>query len=119
SRRAYREMLFTTPGLNNYISAAIMVAETLHQQTAAGVPMPEVLAQAGIVPGVSVDKGTVPLAGFPGEEMAEGLDGLRARLDEYRELGARFTKWRAVIAIDDGLPTRTCIDVNARALALF
>jgi fructose-bisphosphate aldolase class I len=119
SRRAYREMLFTTPGLNNFISAAIMVDETLRQRNAAGVPMPEALTQAGIVPGVSVDQGTVPLAAFPGEEMTEGLDGLRARLDEYRGLGARFTKWRAVIAIGDGLPTRTCIDVNALSLALF
>jgi fructose-bisphosphate aldolase class I len=119
NRRAYREMLFTTPGLNNYISAVIMVDETLRQQTTDGVPMPELLAKAGIIPGVNVDKGTFPLAGFPGEEMTEGLDGLRARLDEYRELGARFTKWRAVISISEELPTRACIDVNARSLALF
>ena len=119
NRRAYREMLFMTPGLNNFISAAIMVDETIRQQTAAGVPMPEALAKRGIIPGVSVDNGTVPLAAFPGEEMTEGLDGLRSRLDEYRELGAFFTKWRAVITIGEELPTRTCIDVNARTLALF
>ena len=119
NRRAYREMLFTTPGLNNFISGAIMADETIRQQTAAGVPMPEALAKAGIIPGVSVDEGTVPLAAFPGEEVTEGLDGLRARLDKYRELGACFTKWRAVITIGEELPTRTCINVNARGLALF
>jgi fructose-bisphosphate aldolase class I len=119
TRRDYREMLFATPGLSNFISAAIMVEETLRQDTAAGVPMPRLLDQAGIVPGVSVDNGTVPLAGFPGEELTEGLDGLRVRLDEYRALGARFTKWRAVITIGEQLPTRACIEINALALALF
>lgn len=119
NRRAYREMLFTTPGLNNFISGVIMVDETIRQQTAAGVPMPEALARQGILSGVAVDNGTVPLPGFPGEEMTEGLDGLRTRLDEYRELGACFTKCRAVITIGNELPTRTSIDINARALALF
>jgi fructose-bisphosphate aldolase class I len=119
NRRAYRELLFATPRLNNFISAAIMVDETIRQQTAAGVAIPEALAKAGMIPGVSVDKGTVPLPGFPDEEMTEGLDGLRVRLDEYRELGASFTKWRAVITIGEGRPSSTCIKTNARGLALF
>src|SRR5438132_7420895 len=99
NRRAYREMLFTTPGLYNFISGVILVDETIRQQTAAGLTMPEALAKSGMIPGVGVDRGTVPLASFPGEVMTEGVDGLHARLDEYRELGARFTKWRAVIAV--------------------
>jgi fructose-bisphosphate aldolase class I len=84
-----------------------------------GIPMPDVLATRGVIPGIKVDKGTVPLAAFAGEKITEGLDGLRGRLIEYRELGARFTKWRAVITIGEQIPTRTCIHVNARALALF
>lgn len=119
TRRDYRELLFATPGLGSFISAVILVEETLRQATAGGVPMPRLLGDAGIVPGIAVDSGSVPLAGSPGEEMTEGLDGLPARLDAYRELGARFTKWRAVYAIGDGLPTRACIETNARALALF
>lgn len=119
TRRDYRELLFSTPGLGSFISAAILVEETLRQATAGGVAMPRLLGDAGIVPGIAVDRGSVPLAGSPGEEMTEGLDGLPARLAAYRELGARFTKWRAVYAIGDGLPTRACIETHARALALF
>jgi fructose-bisphosphate aldolase, class I len=119
ARRDYRELLFATPDLNSVISAVILVDETLRQTTAAGVSMPRMLSDAGIVPGVAVDGGTVALAGCPGEVLTEGLDMLRDRLAAFRELGARFTKWRAVFAIDDGLPTRACIEANARALAMF
>jgi fructose-bisphosphate aldolase class I len=119
TRRSYRELLFTTRGLNQSISGVILFDETLHQTTRDGVLMPEVLAQQGIISGIKVDKGTVALAKFAGEKMTQGLDGLRERLKEYRELGARFTKWRAVIAIGDGIPTQTCIDANARILAMF
>jgi fructose-bisphosphate aldolase class I len=118
NRRAYRETLFSTKGLGACISGAILFDETL-RQAAAGVPMPGALARQGIIPGIKVDKGTVGLPACPGEKITEGLDGLRARLAEYRELGARFTKWRAVIAVGDSLPTPACIDANAHALALF
>ena len=113
SRRAYREMLFTTPGMEQFISGVIMFDETIRQSTAGGVALTKVLEGAGIIPGIKVDMGTKPLAGFPGEMVTEGLDGLRERLAEYRELGARFTKWRAVITIEEGIPTQTCIDANA------
>lgn len=119
TRRAYREMLFTTPGLGECISGAILFDETIRQQTTDGIPMPEALAKLGVIPGIKVDKGTAPLAAFAGEKITEGLDGLRNRLIEYRERGACFTKWRAVITIGEHIPTLTCIDVNARALALF
>ncbi|MEP7250669.1 MAG: class I fructose-bisphosphate aldolase [Spartobacteria bacterium] len=119
NREAYREMLFTTSGLNEFISGVILFDETIRQQTKGGVPLRELLVKEGIIPGIKVDKGTVALPNFPGEKFTQGLDGLRERLVEYRELGARFTKWRAVIAIGDGLPTPTCIGANARALALF
>jgi fructose-bisphosphate aldolase, class I len=121
SRGAYREMLFTTPGLSEFISGVILFDETLRQRMSHGVPvpLPKILVQAGIIPGIKVDKGTVSLANFPGEKITQGLDGLRERLAEYREFGARFTKWRAVITIGECLPTRTCIDANANALALF
>jgi len=118
NRRAYREMLFTTSGLNEFISGVILFDETIRQKIN-GVPMPDVLAHSGIIPGIKVDGGTTALPGFAGEKMTQGLDGLRERLAEYRQLGARFTKWRAVITIGERLPTRACIDVNARALALF
>jgi fructose-bisphosphate aldolase class I len=118
-RRAYRELLFTTDGAGEFISGVILYDETIRQQAADGTPFPEVLDRQGIIPGIKVDKGTKPLAGFPGEKVTEGLDGLAGRLDEYRELGARFTKWRAVIAIGDGIPTGTCIRANAEALARF
>jgi fructose-bisphosphate aldolase class I len=119
NRRAYRELLFTTPGLGEFIGGAILFDETIRQKTGGGVSMPEILAAQGIIPGIKVDKGTMALPGFAGEKTTQGLDGLRERLAEYRELGARFTKWRAVIAIGEKRPTRTCIEANARALALF
>jgi len=121
NRGAYREMLFATPGLSEFISGVILFDETVRQRTSHGVPltMPKVLAQQQITPGVKVDKGTASLPNFPGEKITQGLDGLRERLVEYRELGMRFTKWRAVIAIDEGLPNRIAIDANANALALF
>ena len=121
NRGAYREMLATTPGLSEFISGVILFDETVRQRMAHGIPItiPKVLAEQGIIPGIKVDKGTASLANFPGEKITQGLDGLRDRLTEYRELGARFTKWRAVIAIGEHLPTRACIDANANALALF
>ncbi len=118
-RRAYREMLFTTPGLENFISAVILFDETIRQKAADGTPFPELLRQKGIIPGIKVDKGAKPLALFPGEKVTEGLDGLRGRLAEYVDLGARFTKWRAVIRIDDAIPTPACLAANAHALARF
>ncbi len=119
NRRAYREILFTTPGVGEFISGVILFDETIRQKASDGVPFVEVLKSQGIIPGIKVDKGAKPLAGAPGEKVTEGLDGLRDRLQEYFDLGARFTKWRAVIAIGDGLPSTYCIDVNAHALARF
>lgn len=121
NRGAYREMLFTTPRLSEFISGVILFDETVRQRMAHGAPIaiPAALTQRGMIPGIKVDKGTVSLANFTGEKITQGLDGLRDRLIEYRELGARFTKWRAVIAIGERLPTRTCIEANANALALF
>ena len=118
-RRAYRDMLFTTPGIGAFISGVIMFDETIRQRSSDGTPFPEVLERQGILPGIKVDAGAKALAGYPGEKITEGLDGLRERLAEYRTLGAQFTKWRAVIAIGEGLPTRFCIDANAHALARF
>ena len=121
NRRAYREMLLTTPKLGEHISGAILFDETLRQSTKAGVPFTKVMMDNGIIPGIKVDKGTHVLAGCPGEVVTEGLDGLRERLKEYARLGAKFAKWRAVIAIneEDGLPTTTCIEANAHALARY
>ncbi|MCC8364128.1 fructose-bisphosphate aldolase class I [Lysobacter sp. A6] len=119
NRRAYREMLLTTPKLGEHISGAILFDETLRQSTKAGVPFTKVMMDNGILPGIKVDKGTFPLAGFPGEVVTEGLDGLRARLEEYYKLGARFAKWRAVINIGDDIPSGTCIEANAHALARY
>jgi fructose-bisphosphate aldolase class I len=119
NRRAYRELLFTTPGLGDHIGGVILFDETLRQSTRDGVPFVDVLAKQGIVPGIKVDRGATPLAGFPGETVTEGLDGLRGRLAEYHHLGARFAKWRAVIHIGDGVPTRACIESNAHALARY
>jgi fructose-bisphosphate aldolase class I len=119
NRRAYRELLFTTPALNESISGVILFDETLRQKTSQGVPLAEILVQQGIVPGIKVDEGTTALPRFDGEKITQGLDGLHDRLAEYYALGARFTKWRAVIAIGDHQPTRVCIEANARALAMF
>ncbi|GIX33112.1 MAG: putative fructose-bisphosphate aldolase class 1 [Lysobacterales bacterium] len=119
NRRAYREMLLTTPGLGEHISGAILFDETIRQKTRDGVPFTEIMQKAGVVPGIKVDKGTVPLAGFPGELITEGLDGLRQRLQEYVKLGARFAKWRAVITIGEDIPSATCIEANAHALARY
>jgi fructose-bisphosphate aldolase class I len=116
-RRAYRELLFTTEGAAEFISGVILYDETLRQRAADGPPLPEVLARQGIICGIKVDKGTTALAGFEGEKVTEGLDGLGDRLGEYRELQARFTKWRAVIAIGEGLPTPGCIRADAAARA--
>ena len=119
NRRAYREILFTTPGVEAFVSGIILYDETLRQTAQDGTPFPGLLAQRGILPGIKADKGTSDLVGFPGEIITEGLDGLRGRLVEYRNLGARFTKWRAVITIGDGIPTTYCIEANAHALARF
>src|SRR5450432_3198375 len=117
NRRTYREMLFTAPGAQEYISGVIMYDETLRQKTKDGAPFTSYLAQHGMLPGIKVDMGAKPLAGFPGETITEGLDGLRERLAEYHKLGARFAKWRAVIDIGSGIPSRYAIDANAHALA--
>jgi fructose-bisphosphate aldolase class I len=118
-RRAYREMIVTTPGLAESIGGAILYDETMRQQTANGIPFIKVLVDAGIVPGIKVDMGAKQLAGHPSEKVTEGLDGLRDRLAEYSGLGARFAKWRAVIVIGKGIPTRGCIEANAQALARY
>jgi fructose-bisphosphate aldolase class I len=119
NRRAYREMLLTAPGLGEHISGAILYDETIRQATKAGVPFTKVMRQAGIIPGIKVDMGAKPLAGFPGELVTEGLDGLRERLAEYARLGAEFAKWRAVITIGEDMPSSTCIEANAHALARY
>jgi fructose-bisphosphate aldolase, class I len=118
-RRAYREMLFTAKGAAEFIGGVILFDETIRQTASDGRTLVRVLEDEGIVPGIKVDKGTTPLAKSPGELVTDGLDGLRARLVEYRELGARFAKWRAVIDIGDGIPTQYCIDVNAHVLARY
>jgi fructose-bisphosphate aldolase class I len=119
SRRAYREMFFTTPGIAEFISGVILQDETIRQKSSKGTPLADLLAQQGILPGIKVDNGAKPLAGSPGENITEGLDGLRDRLKEYREMGARFAKWRAVIAVSDTLPSATGVHVNAHALARY
>jgi fructose-bisphosphate aldolase class I len=118
-RRGYRDLLFTTEGAADHISGVILYDETLRQSSADGTPFPKLLEQQGIIPGIKVDKGAKQLANAPGEQITEGLDGLRDRLAEYRELGARFTKWRAVITIGEGIPSEYCIWTNAHALARF
>ena len=118
-RRTYREMLFTAPAAAESVSAVIFYDETLRQKTKDGTPFPQYLTRQGIVPGIKVDTGAKPLAGFPGETITEGLDGLRERLIEYRGLGARFAKWRAVIDIGEGIPTAFAIEANAHALARY
>jgi fructose-bisphosphate aldolase class I len=119
ARRAYRDLLVTTPSLNESISGAILFDETIRQKTNDGRPMVTVLTDAGIIPGIKVDEGARDLAAHPGERVTEGLDGLRQRLEEYFQMGARFAKWRAVISLDAGLPSRGCIDANAHALARY
>ncbi|MGD8379323.1 MAG: fructose-bisphosphate aldolase class I [Gammaproteobacteria bacterium] len=119
NRRAYRDMLFTTPGMEEFVSGVIMYDETLRQKSADGTPFPELLAAKGVIPGIKVDTGAKALAGHEGEKVTEGLDGLRERLAEYHELGARFAKWRAVITIGEGMPSATCLHANAHALARY
>ncbi|UXI68890.1 class I fructose-bisphosphate aldolase [Tahibacter amnicola] len=119
NRRAYREMLLTAPNLSDHISGAILYDETLRQSSRAGVPFTKIMLDNGILPGIKVDKGPQPLAGFPGEVVTEGLDGLRDRLKEYAQLGAKFAKWRAVINIGEDMPSSTCIEANCHALARY
>jgi fructose-bisphosphate aldolase class I len=119
NRRTYRGLLFTTPGVEQYLSGVILFDETLRQKTNDGVPFAQYLSKKGILPGIKVDAGAKNLALCPGEKVTEGLDGLSKRLDEYFKLGARFTKWRAVITIGEGIPTHTCIYANAHALARY
>ena len=119
TRRFYRQLLFTAPGMEEFIGGVILYDETIRQATDDGTPFVEVLASKGVVPGIKVDTGAHDLALHPGEKITEGLDGLRARLEEYRELGARFAKWRAVITIGDGIPSVACIRANAHALARY
>jgi fructose-bisphosphate aldolase class I len=119
NRRAYREILFTTPRAEEFISGVILYEETLRQKASDGTPFPKLLERRGILPGIKVDKGTKALAGAPEEKITEGLDGLRERIAEYRGLGARFAKWRAVITIGDGIPSDLCLEANAHALARY
>jgi len=119
NRRFYRQLLFTAAGIEDSIGGVILYDETLRQSADDGTPLAEVLATKGVIPGIKVDTGAHDLAGFAGEKVTEGLDGLRARLEEYRGLGARFAKWRAVITIGDGIPTGACIHANAHALARY
>src|SRR4029450_438728 len=119
SRRAYREMLFSSPGIGECISGVILQEETIRQRSAKGIAFPDLLAQRGIVAGVKVDRGANPLAGSAGEHITDGLDGLRERVKEYAALGARFAKWRAVIVVSDTRPTPLCLRDNAHALARY
>jgi fructose-bisphosphate aldolase class I len=119
TRRTYRELIVTTPGLGESISGAILCDETIRQQKKDGTPFAKALADAGIIPGIKVDTGAKELAGHPGEKVTEGLDGLRDRLAEYSKMGARFAKWRAVIVVGDGIPSRAAIEANAQALARY
>ena len=119
ARRAWRELILTTPGLGEFISGAILYDETIRQSKNDGASFIKLLAEAGIIPGIKVDTGAKDLAGHPGEKITEGLDGLRGRLSEYRQMGARFAKWRAVITIGDHIPSRGCLEANAHALARY
>jgi fructose-bisphosphate aldolase, class I len=118
-RRAYRDMIVTTAGLGDFLNGAILVDETIRQQTRNNIPFAKALENVGIIPGIKVDAGAKPMAAHPGEKFTEGLDGLRERLAEYAKLGARFAKWRAVITIGDGIPSRGCIEANAVVLAMY
>lgn len=118
-RRKYRELIINTPGLNKSIGGAILCDETIRQLTDNGVPMANALVNNGIIPGIKVDMGVTFMAGFPTEKVTEGLDGLRERLAEYKLMGARFAKWRAVITIGDGIPSVACIEANTHALTLY
>ncbi|HWE80505.1 MAG TPA: class I fructose-bisphosphate aldolase [Gaiellaceae bacterium] len=119
SRRAYRDLLFTTEGAAEFVSGVILFDETIRQRSADGTPFPELLERQGVIPGIKVDEGAKPLALCPGETVTEGLDGLRERFEEYRALGARFAKWRGVISIGPEIPSETCLSVNAHALARY
>jgi fructose-bisphosphate aldolase class I len=119
NRRRYRQLLFTTPGVGDHISGVILFDETIRQVADDGTPFVKVLGQAGVIPGIKVDTGAKPLALYPGETVTDGLDGLRERLTEYAELGARFAKWRATIIIGDGTPTDFAIHANAHAMARY
>src|SRR5215204_3391935 len=119
NRRAYRDMLFTTPGMEEYISGVILYDETIKQKSSDGTPFPKLLESKGVIPGIKVDKGAKPLALAEDETVTEGLDGLRDRFAEYRELGARFAKWRATYSIGEDLPSEYCVWVNAHALARY
>ncbi len=119
NRLAYRRLLFTTPGVEQFLSGVILFDETIRQSAEDGTPLPQLLAGKGIVPGIKVDRGAKALAGHEGEKVTEGLDGLRERLEEYHELGARFAKWRAVLAIGPGMPSLACLEANAHALARY
>ena len=119
ARRAWRELIITTPGLGESISGAILYDETIRQQKMDGTAFAEALTDAGIIPGIKVDAGAKDMAGHPGEKITEGLDGLRERLAEYAQMGARFAKWRAVITLGDRIPSRGCIEANAQALARY
>jgi fructose-bisphosphate aldolase, class I len=118
-RRDWRELIATTPGLGKYISGAILCDETIHQHKKDGSLIINAIIDDGIIPGIKVDTGAKAMAGFPGEKVTEGLDGLRERLADYYKIGARFAKWRSVIAVDHGIPTRACIEANAHALARY
>jgi len=119
ARRLYRQLILTTPGLGEFISGFILYDETIRQSADDGTPFLELVARAGVIPGIKVDTGAKDLAGHPGEKVTEGLDGLRERLTEYAQMGARFAKWRAVITIGERIPTRGCIEANAHALARY
>src|SRR6266702_713349 len=119
NRRAYRDLLFTTPGAEEYISGVILFDETIRQSSADGTPFPQLLDSKGIIPGIKVDMGAKPLALADGETITEGLDGLRSRLEEYRNLGARFAKWRATYSVAADKPSEYCVWTNAHALARY
>src|SRR6187397_306934 len=119
NRRAYRELILGAPGLGEFISGVILGEETLGQRAVDGTPLPQVLVRQGVVPGIKVDAGKIPLALAPGDEITQGLDGLAKRLDGYKEQGARFAKWRAVYNVSDTLPSRLAIEANAQALARY